>query len=148
MPDCPAQEKLTLRVGAKVILLKNLDQHAGLVNGCRGVVTGFSPPPTRRPIVDFFVGRNVSSSSSSTQNRRTLTRTVSRATWESKSGSTILPSVHVSFRDSAFTSGQAYVALSRTAHSERLVISKLRASDIKVSDAVVQFYLSLFGSVA
>ena len=59
-----------------------------------------------------------------------------------------LPSVHVSFRDSAFTSGQAYVALSRTAHSERLVISKLRASDIKVSDAVVQFYLSLFGSVA
>ena len=42
--DCIAQPRLSLRLGAQVMLLKNLDQQAKLVNGSRGVVTGFEAP--------------------------------------------------------------------------------------------------------
>ena len=40
---CIAPKQLSLRVGAQVMLLKNLDQTNRLVNGTRGVVVGFEP---------------------------------------------------------------------------------------------------------
>ena len=39
--DCQAKEVVQLKVGAQVLLLKNLDTNAGLCNGSRGVVIDF-----------------------------------------------------------------------------------------------------------
>jgi ATP-dependent DNA helicase PIF1 len=39
--NCPAKKEITLRVGAQVILLKNLNIEKELVNGARGMIIGF-----------------------------------------------------------------------------------------------------------
>jgi len=38
---CPAKQKLELKVGAQVILVKTTAALEGLVNGARGIITSF-----------------------------------------------------------------------------------------------------------
>lgn len=40
--NCPAKKEITLRVGAQVILLKNVDINRELVNGARGKIIRFT----------------------------------------------------------------------------------------------------------
>jgi ATP-dependent DNA helicase PIF1 len=57
---CPARASVALKVGAQVVLLKSLAPALGLVNGARGVVTGFAPAiharDPRYPVVRFAAG--------------------------------------------------------------------------------------------
>jgi ATP-dependent DNA helicase PIF1 len=39
---CPARQRLELRAGAQVILVKTTAATEGLVNGARGIITGFA----------------------------------------------------------------------------------------------------------
>ena len=48
--------EITLKVGAQVMLTKNLDSSKGLVNGARGVVTSFTQGEFPLPVVKFLSG--------------------------------------------------------------------------------------------
>ncbi len=43
-----APPQLDLKVGAQVMLLKNIDLEKGLANGSRGVIVGFQRPKNER----------------------------------------------------------------------------------------------------
>lgn len=55
-------QKLSVKVGAPVVLLKNMKK-LGLFNGSRGTVIGFTP--TKMPIVRFANGETVPFTSTS-----------------------------------------------------------------------------------
>ena len=54
----PVRQKLHLKVGAQVMLTKNKDVSLGLVNGARGVVTGFDTK-NNLPEVQFLKGEKM-----------------------------------------------------------------------------------------
>lgn len=54
--SCPARDKITLKIGAQVILVKTLNVSMGLVNGARGIVVRIIKD-TKAPVVRFFDGQ-------------------------------------------------------------------------------------------
>jgi len=43
---CPAEREIALKVGAQVMICKNINMKEGLANGSRAVVVGFEPGVT------------------------------------------------------------------------------------------------------
>ena len=167
---CNAADSLILKVGAQVMLLKNLATEMGLVNGSRGVVVDFLPAPdvgngsdikvdwklihgeNRWPVVRFISGQ---------------TRVCTPETWSVEVGTrpmasrTQVPlmlawsitmhkcqgmtldrvSLHLG---SVFAHGQAYVALSRIRSLESLSIrDQFEARVINAHPKALSFYEQL-----
>jgi ATP-dependent DNA helicase PIF1 len=149
--DASYKPHLVLKVGMQVMLIYNMDQESGLVNGSRGVVEGFTETVPPFPVVYF------KSSNSSV--------TISPHSWESEDieglhrqqipllpayaitihrcqGST-LDSALIDIGPSTFEVGQAYVALSRVKNLESLYIYDLDPKAFKAHPKVVEFYKAL-----
>jgi len=146
--DAPYVPMLSMKVGAQVMLITNLDVEAGLVNGSRGVIKRFTE--TELPVVEF---------------RNGITTTIDLATWMTEEfpfiGMTQIPlriayaiTIHksqgatldcalVDVGKDTFEYGQAYVALSRVRSLDGLYIWGLDTSRIKAHPRVVEFYRSL-----
>lgn len=156
-----APQSLLLRVGAQVMLLKNLNTAEGLVNGARGTVIGFERSNGRSahypmlPIVKFdvIVGSE----------RHEVTEVLPHDTWDVKNGDTILakriqiplmlawaisihksqgmtiPLLEVSF-NKMFEYGQGYVALSRATSLKGLTLRSFSHQAIRAHPKVQEFY--------
>lgn len=156
---CPAPEHLELRVGAQVILLKNLATEDGLVNGARGYVKEFhkdEQSKTMLPVV-VFTGKG---------GKPPIVRIIEHAEWHIEMGRVNLAtrrqiplklawalSIHksqgmtidlcdVDLRG-VFEYGQAYVALSRAVSLERLRVRDFKRNVVKAHPRVIAFYQSL-----
>ena len=143
--DSPYDETLELCVGAQVMLLVNLDQERGLVNGSRGIVTGYSPSglpivkfTTSSVIVDVFqwwlpegVGRSQ------------IPLKIAYAMSIHKGQGATLDSALIDIGSNTFTYGQAYVALSRCRSLESLYVWRFDPKMVLCNPKVRQFYADL-----
>ena len=151
---CPAPDALTLRVGAQVILLKTLDVDAGLVNGCRGVVTKFLA--TRNPSVRFDNGVErvlryesfaLSQGGQTVACRMALPIALGWAISVHKSQGMTLDRVEMSLRN-VFECGQMYVALSRVRALEGLSLRDIDWSKCRANPKVLAWHRAMMGAAA
>ena len=144
--DAPYEPVLTLKVGAQVMLLTNLDQERGLVNGSRGVVLNFSS--TGLPVVRFLsvsepitVDRATWMLPDNDQvGRAQIPLKVAYAITIHKSQGATLDCALVDIGSNTFEYGQAYVALSRVKSLEGLHIWSLNPAKVRCHPAVAAFY--------
>lgn len=150
---CLAPKELKLKVGAQVMLLKNINVEAGLANGTLGKVIALPDPKDKKrswegPTVLFRNGAQ---------------RQLDRAKWEMKNGGDVIAErcqiplrlawaitthksqgmtldkirVHLS---NVFEDGQAYVALSRARTLDGLFIASTKKGCVTANRDAVKFY--------
>lgn len=148
--DAPYEPELRLKVKAQVMLLTNQDPAAGLVNGSRGVVTGFTPDGL--PLVKFLNGppfpvRVAAAAWSSDADkeedrviREQIPLRLAYALTIHKAQGASLDSALVDVGPSTFEYGQAYVALSRVRSLEALFIYEIHPRAFKAHPSVKAFY--------
>jgi ATP-dependent DNA helicase PIF1 len=144
--DAPYEPILTLKIGAQVMLLTNLDQERGLVNGSRGVILHFSA--TGLPVVRFrsisepiVVDRATWMLPDNDQvGRAQIPLKVAYAITIHKSQGATLDCALIDIGSNTFEYGQAYVALSRVKSLEGLHIWSLNPAKVRCHPAVAAFY--------
>jgi ATP-dependent DNA helicase PIF1 len=144
--DAPYDPSLQLAVGAQVMLLINMDQERGLVNGSRGVVLRYTPGGL--PVVRFLscpepviVDRaSWWLSDYDGIGRSQIPLRIAYAVTIHKAQGATLDSALIDIGSSTFEYGQAYVALSRVRSLEGLYIWKLDPRKIRCHPAVAAFY--------
>lgn len=143
------QRELELKVGAQVVVLKNMPEY-GLFNGSRGVVTGFSEDD-ENPTVRFLDGQIVEFRPHAFEvrdNGKTVAtriqhplRVAYAMTIHKAQGMTIdFLHVHLS---RVFAAGQAYVAMSRAKSMENLYVTGLTESAVFCDPKALSFVCSL-----
>eukprot|EP00752_Nemacystus_decipiens_P004875 g4437.t1 len=154
---CAAGERIELKIGAKVLLLKNLDSSSQLVNGATGVVTEFVEASGRRlPKVEFDTMEGEGKVTTVIREEewsvslgdREMARRVQlplRLAWAlsvHKSQGMTIANVMVSTQG-MFEYGQAYVALSRATTLDGLHLLDFRVGVVKAHESVKNFYAGL-----
>ncbi|XP_061695214.1 ATP-dependent DNA helicase PIF1 [Syngnathoides biaculeatus] len=147
----PVSRLLHLKVGAQVMLTKNLDVTRGLVNGARGVVVAFEPGKHGLPRVRFLCGVTevlklerwvFKSGGGAHLSRQQLPLKLAWAISIHKSQGMTLDCVEISLAR-VFESGQAYVALSRARSLESLRVMDFDPRVVRADPDALVFYKNL-----
>ncbi|KAF7286831.1 hypothetical protein GWI33_003888 [Rhynchophorus ferrugineus] len=144
----PVPDKLELKIGAQVMLLKNINITAGLVNGARGVVKSFRDG---LPVVQFrnkkeYLAQQekwiVKTAGGASLTRKQVPLKLAWAFSIHKSQGLTLDCVEMSL-GRVFEAGQAYVALSRAQSLETLRVLDFKSSQVWANPDVLTFYKTL-----
>ncbi len=139
--NCLAEEILTLKIGAKVICIKNA-QDRSYVNGSMGEVVAFDNEGA--PVIDLINGRKVTIKADSWKIeedgkvKAELQQLPIKLAWAitvHKSQGMTLDKAEIDL-SRAFVSGQGYVALSRLTSLEGLYLKGFNSSALMVADQV------------
>ncbi len=151
--NCLAAEKLELKVGAQVMMLKNTYQKEGVINGSLGVIKEFSKK-NNHPIVEFNNGTLLTIAPEvwalekfDVEKREIVTEAemiqvpllLAWAITIHKSQGMTLDKVKCDL-SKVFADGQIYVALSRVKTLEGLHIDGLDFNRIRANQDIVKFY--------
>ena len=169
--DCLAKENIQLAVGARVMLLRNLDVSEGLVNGSMGTVedfravlpldsmgeTDFTAEPKTLPIVKFDnyprpipiqpVEWEFYKENKCVLIRKQVPLRLAWAITIHKSQGMSLSKMEANL-DECFADGQVYVALSRARSVEGLfLVGRKTVINLQASEKAIEFYRSLENAV-
>ena len=145
--DASYVPELNLKVGAQVMLLINLKQEYGLVNGSRGVVIGFKEAGSF-PIVKFMNGRCETIKYHVWQDtyvEQIPLRLAYALTIHKAQGATLDCAV-IDVGSNIFEYGQAYTALSRLKSLEGLYIHQISKAAFRAHPLVKSFYAGTYES--
>ncbi len=139
---------LVLAEGAQVMLVTNLDQDSHLVNGSRGVITGFGEGPKFYPKVQFMNGREVEIKEhgwaiDGFEKFAKRTQIPLRLAWAvtiHKSQGSTLDCALIDIGQTTFEYGQAYVALSRVRDMSALYIHDFDVKAVRAHPLVLKRY--------
>lgn len=147
--DAPYLVELELALNTQIMLIANMDMTLGLVNGSRGVVTGFCPA-TELPIVEFINGivKTIGNHSWAIEDYEFISRSqiplrLAYACTIHKGQGSSLDSALVDIGSGNFEFGQAYVALSRCRSLEALYVYDFDPVSFRAHPKVKQFYEQL-----
>jgi ATP-dependent DNA helicase PIF1 len=136
---------VVLKVGAQVMLLVNRNDGTELVNGSRGVVTGFTP--NSLPLVKFHsmaqpivIEKHTWEIEGESMSQTQLPLKLAYALTVHKSQGATLDSALIDIGPDIFEYGQAYVALSRVKSLECLYVNSVCAAAFKAHPKVKKFY--------
>ena len=142
-------EELILKVGAQVMLLINKDIEHNLINGSRGIVTGFTVNSiplvkfnnSNEPIpIDYYTWK-IEDTEGMTQKQIPLK--LAYALTVHKAQGATLDSALIDISQNIFECGQAYVALSRVKSLESLYVWDINPNAFKAHPKVKKFYEGL-----
>lgn len=140
-----APSKLMLKIGAQVMLLKNINVNSGLVNGARGIVVRFEEgfPVVRFKNKKEYIARTerwyVKNSNGTLLCRRQVPLSLAWAFSIHKSQGLTLDCVEMSL-SKIFEAGQAYVALSRAQSLDSLRVLDFDSRHVWANPDVLEFY--------
>lgn len=141
----PAPGRLELKIGAQVMLLKNISVADGLVNGARGIVVRYD---SNVPVVQFKSRREyaakpekwlIKTPTGALLVRRQVPLKLAWAFSIHKSQGLTLDCVEMSL-SKVFEAGQAYVALSRVQNLQSLRVLDFDGKQVWANPDVLQFY--------
>ena len=156
--DAPYEAELHLKVQSQVMLLVNQDPAAGLVNGSRGIVTGFSVDGA--PLVRFLNGpahpvrvvpaewSSEAEAEADAVKREQIPLRLAYALTIHKAQGASLDSALIDVGESTFEYGQAYVALSRVRSMEALYIFDIKPGAFRANPSVAGFYRKIDAAAA
>ena len=151
--NCIAPERLVLKIGAQVMMLKNTFSKEGIINGSIGIVRSFD---NRKgyPVVEFSNGAVLTITPEewcvSKFNENTaeveieammvqIPLVLSWAITVHKSQGMTLEKIRCNLGN-AFAEGQVYVAVSRVKTLQGLFIDSFNINNIKANKKVIEFY--------
>lgn len=146
----PVDSRVELKVGAAVVLLRNVDLESGLCNGSQGTVVSFTKVGTRAPIVKFRNGVlrtmgpatfDVTEFDVVLATRKQVPLALAYAITIHKAQGMTLQAVRCNV-SRAFAPGQVYVCLSRTPTVDGLSLDAMPVS-IEADQRAVQFHRSI-----
>ena len=146
--DCPAINRLTLAIGAQVIIIKNISIEKGIVNGSRGIVTDLEPEYIK---IKFLNGNEIYVEKTSwkiEENNYFIVKNqypvkLAYALTIHKSQGTTIDFVETNISNtSIFEYGQVYTVLSRCKSLEGLTLNDFDKEAIKCHPKVKEFYLN------
>jgi ATP-dependent exoDNAse (exonuclease V) alpha subunit len=138
-------DKISLCVGAQVMLTVNLSVDDGLANGSRGIITGFTE---EGPIVLFKNGDQIIIEDWVYKDEdediwaSAIPLKLAYALTIHKSQSMTLDSLTTDLGPGIFEYGQAYVALSRVRDLKSIKVINILKSSFQANQDVVDFYLA------